>query len=347
MASAQESLAWLARRDGSVLIGHGPFEARAQVPLTGVAFYVQDFALQDDSPWKIPHRVERLSAAEFTTRFTGAPSLDCQWDPLDPAPFATVFQEVMSSIHAGIFEKTVPVVTETGTATTAPGPAIRAAMCRQQTPLQSYGWMQARSGFAGASPELLFSLDDRRLESMALAGTARREDREVFAVDAKEIREHEYVAQSLVSKFLSLGRLERRAREILDLGSIVHFLTLIHVDLDTPMTPLELLQRLHPTPALGPLPRTAGTLDQLLEWRRRLGCPPEFGAPFGLWDDGRFDALVAIRGVWWNENQLNIPAGCGLIEASRLVNEWRELRLKREAVKRSLGAAHCATYQPT
>jgi menaquinone-specific isochorismate synthase len=31
-----------------------------------------------------------------------------------------------------------------------------------------------------------------------------------------------------------------------------------------------------------------------------------------------------------------LPAGCGIIEASRLVNEWRELRLKREAVKRFL-----------
>jgi menaquinone-specific isochorismate synthase len=166
---------------------------------------------------------------------------------------------------------------------------------------------------------------------------ARSEDRDVFAVDEKEIREHEYVAQSLVAKLLDLGQLERRSREILDLGSIVHFLTLIQVDLDTPMTTSELLRRLHPTPALGPLPRTDATMERLLEWRGRLGCPPEFGAPFGLWDHGRFDAVVAIRGIWWQDHSLSIPAGCGIIEASRLVNEWRELRLKREAVKRFLG----------
>jgi menaquinone-specific isochorismate synthase len=46
---------------------------------------------------------------------------------------------------------------------------------------------------------------------------------------------------------------------------------------------------------------------------------------------------VAIRGVWWEGNRLRLPAGCGVIEASRLVNEWRELRLKREAVKRVIG----------
>ena len=36
------------------------------------------------------------------------------------------------------------------------------------------------------------------------------------------------------------------------------------------------------------------------------------------------------------ETNLEHSAGCGVIEASRLVNEWRELRLKREAVKRFL-----------
>jgi menaquinone-specific isochorismate synthase len=336
MANTRDSLAWLARRDGSVLIGHGPFAESSTAPARGVAFYVQDFALRDRLPWKIPHDLERTTAMELATRWAAAPRMNCQWHPLNAAPFAEVFQEVMSSIHGGVFEKTVPVVTETGSADQAAGPALLAAMCRQGAPLQSYGWLHPESGFAGATPELLFSLDGRRLETMALAGTARCEDRDVFAADEKEIREHEYVAQTLVSKLLNLGHLKRHTREILDLGPIVHFLTLIQVDLHAPVAPEELLQRLHPTPALGPLPRTDGTMEKLLEWRSRLGCPAQFGAPFGLWDHGRFDAIVAIRGVWREQSILSIPAGCGIIEASRLVNEWRELRLKREAVKRFL-----------
>jgi len=336
MAGTGKSLAWLARRDGSVVIGHGPFEESAGLPANGVAFYIQDFALQEPLPWKIPSRIERTSVAGLAARIADTPRLHARWQSMDTAPFAVVFQEIMSSIHGGVFEKTVPVVTETGTAEHDPGPAVLAAMSRQHMPLQSYGWAGEHSGFAGATPELLFSLHDGQLETMALAGTARSEDREVFAVDEKEIREHEYVAQTLVSKLLHLGRLQRQTRQILDLGPIVHFLTLIHLDLRTPMSPEDLLQRLHPTPALGPLPRTDVTLDKLLEWRDRLGCPPHFGSPFGLWDECRFDAVVAIRGVWWQGTRLSIPAGCGIIEASRLVNEWRELRLKREAVKRFL-----------
>jgi menaquinone-specific isochorismate synthase len=337
MDITDESLAWLARRDGGMVVGHGPFESSAAPPADGVAFHVGDFALDAALPWKIPRRVERGSREEFAARFAEVKSLQCHWRPLDAEPFAQVFQEVMTSIHSGFVEKTVPVVTETGTSEEIPGPAIMAAMLRQQQPLLSYGWLHPQGGFAGATPELLFSLTGCHLETMALAGTARSEDRDVFAVDEKEIREHEYVAQSLVAKLVDLGQLERQPREILDLGSIVHFLTLIQLDLHGSMGIGDLLRRLHPTPALGPLPRTGATMDKLLEWRGRLGCPAEFGAPFGLWDCGRFDAVVAIRGIWWNGNQLRIPAGCGVIEASRLVNEWRELRLKREAVKHFLG----------
>lgn len=336
MENTRESMAWLARRDGSVIVGHGPFEEAAEAPAGAVAFYIQDFALCSKTPWKIPARYERLAAADWAAAFQDVEPAQCEWKPLDAAPFSVVFQEVMSSIHSGVFEKTVPVVTESGITRQSPAAAIRAAVCRQPSPLQSYGWFHPDAGFAGATPELLVALNGRHLETMALAGTARSEDREVFAVDEKEIREHEYVAQTLVSKLLDLGQLERKSREIIDLGPIVHFLTSIDLELHTELSPDQLIHRLHPTPALGPLPRTDVTMAKLLEWRHRLNCPEGFGAPFGVWDDGAFCSVVAIRGVWWNGHNVRIPAGCGIIEASRLVNEWRELRLKREAVKRFL-----------
>ncbi len=336
MDNFENSSAWLAKRDGSLVVGHGPFEESAEAPVAGTSFYIQNFAIEDPKPWKTPSSVERTTRQEMASRFRNYPSLTCDWQPLDAAPFSEVFQEIMASIHSGLFEKTVPVVTEMGIAQTESARAIIAATIRQPQPLYAYGWFQGNVGFSGATPELLFSLNDLHLETMALAGTARSDDRSVFAVDEKEIREHEYVAQTLVSKLLDFGQIRRSAREILDLGSIVHFLTHIHLDLQFPLTAGELIRKLHPTPALGPLPRTAETLAMLLKWRDRLGCPKQFGAPFGLWDEGKFDAIVAIRGLWWDHERVLLPAGCGIIEASRLVNEWRELRLKREAVKRFL-----------
>lgn len=318
------------------MIGHGPFTAVAEPPADGIAFYVRSFGPGTTLPWQIPQRTERTTLEEFSSRFAGEPSPDCAWHPLDAGPFSTVFQEVTAAIRGGLFEKTVPVVAEKGTGGHDIGRSLVASLTRHRSPLRSYGFFDGNRGFAGATPELLFSLSGKTLETMALAGTAKREDREVFAVDEKEIREHEYVAQTLVSKLQGLGNPVRQSREILDLGSIVHFLSLIRVELEQPLTPAALIELLHPTPALGPLPRTKETLSLLLGWRERLGCPDEFGAPFGVWEKGAFDAVVAIRGIWWQEDEITLPAGCGVIEASRLVNEWRELRLKREAVKHLL-----------
>jgi len=58
-----------------------------------------------------------------------------------------------------------------------------------------------------------------------------------------------------------------------------------------------------------------------------------------VFEEGVFHAVVTIRGVHWDGEQVEIPSGCGVIEASRLVNEWRELELKRSAVKRSFNLA--------
>ncbi len=336
MTRREDCTAWLARRDGTVVIGHGPFVSSEEPPAGSIAFYKRDFATREDKPWQIPSSFERLPAADFRSKYGVGAVPEIRWETPDAMPFSIVFQEIMTCIRQGQIEKTVPVVTEVGISPEPLSASIISAMSRQSAPLHSYGWVEGERGFAGATPELLFSMKGLCLETMALAGTARQDDEAVFGVDEKEIREHEYVAQTLVAKLLDLGTLERQEREILRLGSIVHFLTGISVDLEAPQDPKRLLRRLHPTPALGPLPRTDQTMAMLNAWRSRLSCPKEFGAPFGVWDSGDFEAVVAIRGLWWNKKRILLPAGCGMIEASRLVNEWRELRLKREAVKQFL-----------
>ncbi len=334
----EESLAFIDLPDDRTLVGFGPFRTTDVVPSRGAAFYCNDFGLSSPAPWWIPDRWETVPRGEAGRLLGAIPAgLSCHWEPPDASAFAAVFQEISASIRAGAFEKTVPVVVERGLLDTAPGRGLLAAAAACPSPLLGYGFTDGQRGFAGASPERLLSVSGGVLRTMALAGTARTEERDVLAVDEKEIREHEYVAQSLVSKLGDIGRVRRGPRVIMELGSIVHFHTPIEVDLAGDESPDALVRRLHPTPALGPLPRTPETLEQLIGWRRRLGTPDGFGAPFGAILDGQFHAIVAIRGLWWEGREVLLPAGCGVIEASRLVNEWRELRLKREAVKARFG----------
>ncbi|MEM9079718.1 MAG: chorismate-binding protein [Verrucomicrobiota bacterium] len=319
---------------GEVVLGRGPFEERAECPREGVAFYRNDFGLTCERPWFVPAEVEVVKDLE---ELVGHEAFEMpEWEEVDAGKVAAVVGEVMAEFRGGQLEKSVAVVTSRGSWKGLPT-HWKYLPERLARGMRLFGWGEGRKGLLSATPEQLFRLESGLLETMALAGTARKEDREVFEVDEKEIREHEFVAQTLMAKLGDLGMVRRKKRAVLDLGELIHFHTPIEVELFREEGADALVRRLHPTPALGPLPRTGETLERLLDWRRRLGCPGWFGAPFGFFRDGAFEALVGIRMVLWEGEDVAVPSGCGVIEASRLVNEWRELRLKREAVKRVFG----------
>jgi isochorismate synthase EntC len=47
--------------------------------------------------------------------------------------------------------------------------------------------------------------------------------------------------------------------------------------------------------------------------------------------------VVAIRNVQWTGKCLQVSSGCGIVKESRVLNEWRELELKRNSIYRRLG----------
>lgn len=330
-----EGMAFMKAGNAGYVVGIGPFEELANAPEDKTAFYINDFALSSKHPWKVPAKVLEVANLEEVGLHKGR--IGVQWDELEADCFAGVFAEINEMINKGVIEKSVPVATERGKLVSSIGSALSGSMQHLGEPFYSYGWSRGDSGFCGATPELLFKLDGLSLQTMALAGTAKADERVVFAVDGKEIKEHEFVAQTMVAKLSDIGHVERGKRTIIDLGQIVHYHTPIDVQLFADRGIDELIKRLHPTPALGPLPRTKETMELLANWRERLNCPSCFGAPFGLLRDGGFTSVVAIRGIHWHGDHVAIPSGCGVIEASRLVNEWRELRLKRDAVRAVFG----------
>jgi len=320
-------------RHGEIIVGHGPFTSLAEPPLTGVAFYRNDFSLSLEKPWLVPARVEVLPKVPDEKQGP------IHWTEPDPSGFTEIFREVSDAIGQGLIEKSVPVVTMKGAGKVSPD-ALLSRLQGLPSAMRPYGWIGDDEGFLGATPEVLFRYFDGRIYTMALAGTARKEERVLFSLDEKEIREHEFVAQTLIAKLSDLGMVMRDVRGILDLDQLVHFQTLIKVELYKHEEIETLIRRLHPTPALGPLPRTGETMKMLSGWRERLEAPAEFGAPFGLLRDGEFEALVAIRMIAWNGRECFLPSGCGVIEESRLVNEWRELGLKRDAVLKIFGISN-------
>lgn len=323
--------------------GLGDFASSALPPQSpdDVAFYINDFQLGDPAPWKRPQRW--LLAEDAPRALNGSaasvggfPAIE--WSGLGGAEFRQIYEEIQQSITDGRLEKSVPVLAERGRVTAGDPAAMVHALGGLPEATWGYGWQLGHSGIVGATPERLFSLDGPLLATMALAGTSPRHETEAFLTDPKEIREHEYVVDYLLGKLSALGTVERSPRFVMDLGSIVHFASRIQVELRLPAPGIdELMRLLHPTPALGAYPRGDGALRQLLDYRRRLGAPAFFGAPFGVWWDGRFHSVVMIRNVSWEGREVWLPSGCGIIRESRFDREWRELALKRNSVKALLG----------
>ncbi len=325
--------ALLRTRAHGLVVGEGPFEARAAPPKEGVAFYVNTFSLSDPRPWKIPATSERVSERISANSVdSGLEPPVVEWEEPSEAKFREVFSEIMGEIEGGGLRKAVPVVTEHGT--------LRGGDLAALLPQSGdgpgtwhYGFRDGGFGFAGRTPERLFSMAGGVLRTMALAGTARADGAVAFEADAKENEEHRLVVEDLCEVLEQFGDVRLEPRRQLDLGEMIHFLTNFEVRLRGKFRPDTIMDALHPTPAVGVLPREGRAKELLKGWRERLGAPAYFGAPFGVKVDDAFHAVVGIRNVIWEGERVFLSSGCGVLRGSVAEKEWRELAMKREWVK--------------
>lgn len=322
---------------GQAWLGWGPF-AEAAEPSAEPCFYVNDFSLSDPKPWKTPQRLVPVRAGEPLPDVPdGARAPRIVWSKPETEWFKMVFRRIRRDVLARRVRKMVPMLTERGTLQEGQLTALLPRVMQAPQGLWGYARIRDDDGFLGATPELLLSTEGRTLKTMALAGTAKPNGADSFATDAKEIEEHELVAGFLDETLSQVGKVTRSAREVSEASGLTHFRTQLSVALDAAPDLNALVRRLHPTPAVGVLPRDEDSLSRLMEYRKQLGAPAFFGAPFGLKLDDEFHCVVAIRGIAWKGKAVLLPSGCGIVGGSAFDHEWRELRLKREAVAALLG----------
>ncbi len=313
----------------------GPFQSSALPAPDRLAFYVNDFALSHATPWQIPH----LAGLCQDSPLPAAPDVfPARWDPPGQAAFQAVFTDAMRAIRQRQLLKVVPVSNATARINADPAPALHQLLhpARIAGMGHAAAWCTGTGGFATITPEVLFELSGTRLTTMALAGTVDAQHEADLRQGPKLAREHEIVVDELHRRLANLGRVSLTAREVVPLGNVRHLRTTLTVDL--PNAPQgqalnDLIHLLHPTPALGISPRTPETLAQLSGYRARCGVPDAFGAPFGVAWPGGAVFLVAIRGLFWQDHTLHLPAGGGLVAGSVFENEWAELELKRNWVR--------------
>ena len=123
--------------------------------------------------------------------------------------------------------------------------------------------------------------------------------------------------------------------KLLKIRDIQHLYTPVEGKLKDEATILQLAKNLHPTPALGGVPRSAAMelIRQYEPMNRGL-----YAAPIGWVDaDGNGEFAVAIRSAMLLKNQAFLYAGGGIVSDSEAQSEYEETLVKFRPMLRALG----------
>ncbi len=209
-----------------------------------------------------------------------------------------------------------------------------------------FAYARGDACFLGATPERLVRLSGRRVAADPLAGSAprgpsRAEDRrwaQALLADEKERREHSLVVKALAEALAPLcsGLDVPASPSLLRVSNVQHLHSPLRGVLSADHDVLDLVARLHPTPATGGWPR-----EPALELIRRLEPFDRgwYAGPVG-WVDGRGDGefAVAIRSALVLGQVADLFAGCGIVSGSDPEREYEESGLKLRAMLWALGA---------
>lgn len=199
--------------------------------------------------------------------------------------------------------------------------------------------------FLGATPERLVRTEGSEFTTVAMAGSTGRgadaaaDDRlaaELLASE-KDREEHRVVVEMLretlggVADRLEVGRAPRVVR----LRHVQHLVTDIGGRVRQQAGILDLVERLHPTPAVGGQPRVLAL--ELIDEQEHLDRG-WYAGPLGWLDrrgDGEF--VVALRSGVVCGTSASLFAGCGIMADSDPVAEWEESRMKLRSLASALG----------
>ena len=195
----------------------------------------------------------------------------------------------------------------------------------------------------GASPERLLGLEHGLVVADALAGSAPRaacDDADqrlggTLLGDPKELAEHAVVVREILGALepLCTALVASHAPSLLRLPNVQHLASHVHGRVRPEVGVFELLERMHPTPAVGGAPRAAA-----LHWLREHGEADRgwYTGGVGGLDDAGGDVWVALRCAALRASMATLYAGAGIVSGSDPEQELRETGWKLQAMLEAL-----------
>ncbi|WP_223642025.1 isochorismate synthase MenF [Planococcus sp. 4-30] len=199
--------------------------------------------------------------------------------------------------------------------------------------------------FFGATPERLVKVESQKALSTCLAGSTPRgktvekdtELGEALLKDPKNRAEHQYVVKMISEVFENYcsGTVVPKLPKLLKIRDIQHLYTPVEGKLNPGATLFDLVEVLHPTPALGGEPK----LEALHMIRKHEAMNRGYyAAPIG-WIDAKGDGefAVAIRSALLDGEKAYLYAGGGIVADSTPESEYDETWVKFRPMLRALG----------
>lgn len=200
----------------------------------------------------------------------------------------------------------------------------------------------AAGTLVAATPERLVRRVGSLVECDALAGTRNASDDDAARAlldSAKDRREHAIVVDAIASALRDAGgELDVPARPLVKtLRHVLHLHTPFRATFAAPPHVLDLVARLHPTPAVGGTPTVLA-----VEWIRDREPVARgwYASPVGWFDaDGNGEFAVAIRAGVIAHQRAWLWAGAGIVAGSDPDRELAETESKLRAMLGALGAS--------
>jgi menaquinone-specific isochorismate synthase len=334
------SPAWQGYAPGSLVVPEVSLARQSGATWLTVNAEVAPDDTAEDVTARLAARVRSLRDAPlplFDPHPTGRYEVD---SPMPPAHYEEAVARAVQRIRAGAFEKVVLAREVDVHAPAAHDPAAIFGLLREAFP-SSYIYAVGRGDatFIGASPELLIRRQGQRATTVALAGSARRsadpavDDHlgEQLMRSDKDREENAIVARRIARTLRPYAVWVTAAPEpvVVRVANIQHLAAPIRAQLASPMDAVELVGRLHPTPAVGAEPESALDVIPALEGFDRGW----YAGPVGWTDasgDGEF--LVALRCALLRGSVARCYAGCGIVRDSDPTAELAETEVKLQVM---------------
>jgi anthranilate synthase component 1 len=297
-----------------------------------------------------------LKRLEHRLRWPSAPRLVEPRDAGMPAyrshtkreDFEAAVASIQEYIAAGDVFQAVPSQRLSAPLDVSPMQVYRSVRSLNPSPYM-FNLRLGEASLVGASPEILVTVENRRVAVRPIAGTIHRgktpeEDRalgEELLADPKERAEHVMLidlGRNDVGRVCKPGSVELKEEMVIERYSHVqHIVSHVEGELRDELDALDALAACHPAGTVSGAPKIRAM--EIIDSVEPVKRGPYAGAVGYLDYRGNCDTCIALRTAVLSGGEVHVQAGAGVVADSVPEKEWQETLNKAEGMLRAIARA--------